>query len=100
MVAGRSTARYLQVDDAVAHPIAAQNLAGHQPERTAGERQIHPEFAERTLEPVQVRLLVDHPPAAYGGNLVDPVGELVTPVLDMNVGLVVGQVAAVHVCDA
>ena len=85
MVPRRRAARDLHVHDAVADPVAAQDFAGHEPERVAWNRHVHPELAERALQAVQVRLLVDHSTAEDGGDFVDPVRELVSPVLDMDV---------------
>ena len=99
MVPRRRAARDLQVDHTVADPVAAQHFAGHEFERAARKRQIHPQLSERALKPVQVRLMVDHSTAEDGGNFVDPVRELVAPVLDVDVRKVVAEVAAVHIGD-
>ena len=45
-------------------------------------------------------LFVDQPAAADLAHLIDAVGELIAPVLDMNGGPGMGKVAAVDVGDA
>ena len=58
------------------------------------------QFAERAGEPRHVPPLVDEPPSPHLADLIDPVGELVAAVLDMDDRVAMGPVAAVHIGNA
>ena len=51
-------------------------------------------------QPLHMPLLADQPAAMHGEYFVDPVGELVAAVLDVDLGRAVGHVATVDVGDA
>jgi hypothetical protein len=52
------------------------------------------QLAQRAVEPVDVRALVDQPAVALPHHLVDAVGELVAAILDVDAGVAVIDVAA------
>ena len=99
MIAGRHAAGDLHIDDAVADAVAAHDLAHDDAQRGRRHRPDDPQFAKRTGEPRHVAALVDQPAAAHLADLVDAVGKLVAPVLDVHHGVGVRQVAAVDVGD-
>src|SRR5258708_20662642 len=80
-VARRGAAADLQVDDAVAHAVAADDLAHHRLERRLAHRPGDAQLAERASQPLQMRRLVDQRAAAAGDDLVDGTGELEAPSL-------------------
>ena len=100
MVAPRDAARDLQIENAVAHPVAGDGLAEHDGERIARHRHVDAQFRKRALQPVHVAALVDQPAAPHLAHLVDAVGELVAAVLDMHGRRAMRHVASVHIGDA
>ena len=55
------------------------------------------QLAQRAVEPVDVRRLVDQLAVAHADDLVDAVGELVAAILDMDAGLAMLDIASVDV---
>ncbi len=89
MIARRHAPGHLNVDDAVAHAIAAQHLAHHGLERRLTHRRRDLELRERAPEALQMQALVHQAPALDRDHLVDAVGELVAAILDVDGGLAV-----------
>ena len=100
VVAGRHPARDLQIDDAVAHPVSPYAFVHHDREGGLRHRHLDAELLERALEAGHVAALIDHAAAPHLADLVDAVGELVAPVLDVHHGFAMRPVAAVHVGEA
>ena len=97
MVAAGHATRHLHVDQPVAQAVAAHQLTQDEAQCPTRNRPVDPELAQRPVEPVDVRHLVYQTTIAYAHDLVDTVGELVAPVLDVNAGLAVIDVAAVDI---
>jgi hypothetical protein len=57
-------------------------------------------FLKRTGEPRHVPPLVDDPPSPHLADLVDPISELITAVLDMDERVAMAPVAPVHIGTA
>ena len=63
----------------------------HEP-RAGRARPGDAELVQRTVEPVEMRLLVDQLAVEHDQDLIDPVGELIASVLDMDAGLAMADV--------
>ena len=100
MVARRNAPRNLQVDEALAHAVAAGRLLQHHLQRGAAHGRGDLQFREAALEALEVARGVSKPPAENGPDLVDAVGELVAAILDVDTGLAVRNETAVDVGDA
>ena len=100
MVAPRNAARDLHIDDAVAHPVAPDGFAQDMFQGRTGDRRRQAQFAQRPVEPVEMGLLVDEPAVLDRDHLIDRVGELVSPILDMDCCVAVRREAAVDIGDS
>ena len=97
VVPPRHTAGDLQVDDAVAHPIASHGLAQHGAERGARHGHGDAQFAERAHQPIHVAPLVDEPGVPHFADFIDAVGELIPAILDVDRRLTQREIAAVDI---
>ena len=77
MVARRHAARHLQIDQPVDDAVAADHLAHHDASALRCIGQAIAQFAERTVEPVEMARHVDDEARRHLADLVDAVGELV-----------------------
>ena len=100
MVAARHAARDLQVDDTVAHPVAANAFAHHDRQRRLRHRHLDAQLVERAAQAGHVAPGIDDAAAAHLADFVDPVGELVAAIFDVGGGCVPRQIATVHIGDA
>src|SRR6185437_7283792 len=96
----RGAAADLQVDEAVAHAVAPDDLAHHRLERRLAHRPGDAQLAERAAEPLQMRGLVDEIAASDRDHLVNRVGKLEAAILDMDARRTVRDIAAVDISDA
>jgi hypothetical protein len=97
VVAWGDAPRDLKIKEAVAHPIAPDQLAHDQLERAARHRPGDPQFAQRAVEAVQVPGRIDHQAGMDGDHLVDTVGELIAAVLAVNRRLAMRHVATADI---
>ncbi len=97
MVAPGDASGHLQVDDAVAHPVAPDGLAQGDGQRRAGHGHGDAQLAKTALQPGEVALGVGQLAFHHGPHFVDPVAELVAAVLDRNPRFRLAQEAAVHI---
>ena len=97
MIAARHAARDLHVEQAVSHPVAPDDFADHVDERGPCHRPVDAQFAERAAEAIEMTGEIDDIAVTDLADLVDPVGELITAVLDMDAGVRVRHVGAVDI---
>src|ERR1700687_897820 len=100
MVAPRHAARHLYIDEPVAYRVAPNRLAHDVRQCSACDGWTNMHFAKRSVEPRQMGRLINELRAAHGANLIDAVGELVAPVLDVNARVRERHVPPIHICDA
>src|SRR5262245_66348724 len=94
VVAGRYATGYLHVDDSGRHAVSPQQLPTDKADSLARARQRDPKLSQRILQPVQMRLFIDQPPADDRHDLVHAVGQLITAILDMDAGIDVCDIAS------
>ena len=96
MIARRGAAGDLQIEDAVADPVAAQRRARGPSQRRVRHRPRNRQFAQRALKPREMRRFVDEAAAGDGPDLIDAIGELEPAILDLDGG---ADFAHVAICD-
>ena len=97
MIATRHAQGNLQINDAVADPIARDHFVENHFDRTRGHRHADLQFAKGALEAFKVPPLVNQPAAPHLANFINPVGKLVAAILDVNFGAVERQITAIDV---
>ena len=101
MASRRDATGDLHVDNTtVDDSIAADHLGENHPQRPRAHRPGNSQLRQRPAETGQVRLLVDQTAPLNGDDLVDAVGKLVAPVLDVDDGVGMEPVASVDVSDS
>jgi hypothetical protein len=100
MIATRHAPGNLQINDAVADPIARDHFLEDHSERARGYRHADLQFAKGALESFKVAPLVNQPTAPHLANFINPVGKLVAAILDVNFGVVERQITAIDVGNA
>src|SRR5690606_4898115 len=97
MIARRHATRHLHIDEAVSHAIAARYLAHDQFQSRAAQRPADTQLPQGSVESVEMPRHIDDEAARHLAHLIDAIGELVPPVLDMYGGLSVTDITAVHI---
>jgi hypothetical protein len=99
MVARSGAACHLDVGDAVADVIAADDLSYDHGKCRWCHRPADAKLAERAGQPTHMASLIDQSSMLDHADFVDAVGEQVSPVFDPDGGLAKPQVASVDVSD-
>ena len=99
MVAARLAARDLQIEQTVAHPVAAHGFAQHDGQGGPAHGHGDVDLAERAFQAGEMPLGVGQAAAEHRPDLIDAVAELVTPVVDVNDGNGVRRIGAVDISD-
>ena len=100
MVAPRRAARDLQIDEAVADPVAGDDLAQDAPQRLLADRRGDAQRRQRRLQPREMARLVDQRAVAHQADFIDAVAEDEGAIQDRHACLGERQVAAIDVGDA
>src|SRR5690606_3088250 len=87
------------IDDAVAHPVPADRLAQDDAQRLGRHGNVDPQLGQAAGQPAQVPLIIGQPAVEDRPDLIDAVSELEPAILDMDHGLAVRLIDAVHIGD-
>lgn len=98
-VAIRLAARDLQIDRAVPQVVAGDQFRLNACNLLQGERERDGELLQRTAEPTEMQIVIDHPPADHRRYLVDGIAEQKTPVKKPDPGFLLGYELTMDVDD-
>ncbi len=100
MVPSRDAAGHLEIEETVADPVSAQHLPYDMNQRRATHRPAYRKLMQRSPEAIEMPIQVDDEPVPDLADLVDTVGKLIAPILDVNGGLGVPDISAVDIGDS
>ena len=100
MIPGRYAARNLKIDQPVLHPVSAHDLSQDKSQGGKAHRLSYPQFSQRPLQPFKMKPLIHEPACPDPAHFIDAVGELISPVLNVNCRLGMADVTSVNIGDA
>src|SRR5690606_4908801 len=99
VIARGGAARDLDIDQAVAHPVAADGFTQYDAQRLGRHGNVDAQLGQAARQPAQVALIVSQPAVKHRPDLIDAVGELKPAILDVDHSLTVRLIDAVYIGD-